>query len=184
VDVRSYRGADCDTDQFLLISKLKIKLQGYNNVERRRNQFSVHLVALKNIETQKNYATKISYQFRNLKEQDIDSEWNHGINIIKEVAEQNIGKTENKNKENKWFNEVCRKAIEEWRLARENYNRSGDQLSREKYEKERRKCKSVLQREKRSFLNEILRDAEKNKSQGSINFFSKPLKNIVHLTQS
>lgn len=75
VDVKTYREADCDTDHFLLISKFKMKLQGHNKIERRRNQFSVNLEALKNIETQNNYATKISNQFKNLKEQDIDSEW-------------------------------------------------------------------------------------------------------------
>lgn len=37
VEVRSYRGADCDTDHFLLISKFKIKLQGHNSVGRKRN---------------------------------------------------------------------------------------------------------------------------------------------------
>ncbi|KAE9522281.1 hypothetical protein AGLY_017324 [Aphis glycines] len=166
VDVRRYGGADCDTDHFLLISKFKIKLQDHNSVEKKRNQFSVNLEALKNIETQSKYAAKISYQFRNIQEQDIDSEWNQAINTIKEVAEQTTGKTGSKKNKEKWFNEVCRKAIEAQRLARENYNILGDQLSREKYEKERRTCKRLLQREKRSFVNEILQNAEKDRSQG------------------
>lgn len=86
-DVRSYRGADNDTDHFLLTSKFKIKLQGHNNAERRRKKFSVNLEALKEIEIQGNYATNVGNQLRKLEGQDVNSEWTQAIKLIKEVAE-------------------------------------------------------------------------------------------------
>jgi hypothetical protein len=48
-----------------------------------------------------------------------------------------------------------------------------DQLSREKY----KKCKHILQRENRNFLNKIL--WEKDKSQGSIRHFFKTIKKYI-----
>ncbi|KAL4104892.1 hypothetical protein QTP88_020168 [Uroleucon formosanum] len=149
-------GADCDTDHFLLISRFKLKLQGHNDIERRRKQFSVDLEALKDIETQRKYATKVGNQLGRLEGQDINSELCQAVTFIKEVAEQSIGRMENKR--NKWFNEACRRAIEKRRVMRDNYNKVGDQSTRETYEKERKNCKRVLQREKRNFLNEILQE--------------------------
>jgi len=145
-------------------------MQGHNNIERRRKQFSVNLEALKDIETQRKYATKVGNQLRKLEGQDINSKWSQAVTFIKDVAEQSIGRMENKR--NKWFNEACRGAIEKRRVMRDNYNKEGDQSIRETYEKERKNCKGVLQREKRNFLNGILQETEKDRSQGSIsNFF-------------
>jgi len=54
------------------------------------------------------------------------------------------------NKKNKWFNEVCRKEIEKRRVARDNYNRQCEQITRVIYEKEQENCKlNVYYREKR-----------------------------------
>jgi len=50
MNVKSYKGTDCDTDHFLLISTLKLKLQSHKNTERRRKTFSVNLEELKDIE--------------------------------------------------------------------------------------------------------------------------------------
>jgi len=49
------------------------------------------------------------------------------------------------NKKNKWFNQICCRAIEKGHMVRKNYNRSGDQIDR-KHEKGL-KTKRVLLRE-------------------------------------
>jgi hypothetical protein len=42
-----------------------------------------------------------------------------------------------------------------------------DQNTKEKYEKERRECRHIIQRKKRKFLNGILEEAERNRSHGN-----------------
>ncbi|KAL4111931.1 hypothetical protein QTP88_015797 [Uroleucon formosanum] len=146
---------------YRIISVLSPAIKAFVS-ERRRKQFSVDLEALKDIETQRKYATKVGNQLRKHEGQDINSEWSQAVTFIKEVAEQSIGRMENKR--NKWFNEACRRAIEKRRVMRDNYN------------KERKNCKRVLKRKKRNFLNGILQEAEKDRSQGSIRNLFKTIK--------
>jgi len=69
-------------------------------------------------------------------------------------------------------------------VTRENYNRSGDQNEKLIYEKERKNYKRILQREKRGFLNGILQEAEKNRSQGNIRNFFKNIKKYMSFNPS
>lgn len=101
---------------------------------------------------------------------DIESDWTKASITIKETAEKELGTQQNK--KNKWFNEICRKAIEKRKLTRDKYLMLQNQIIKETYERERQICRHILQREKQNFLNGLLEEAEKNCSQGnSRNFF-------------
>jgi hypothetical protein len=57
-------------------------------------------------------------------------------------------------------------------MAQDNYVKYNDANTKIIYEIERKNCKRIIQREKRNFLNSILQEAEKDRSQSSIrNFF-------------
>ncbi|XP_025421252.1 craniofacial development protein 2-like [Sipha flava] len=106
----------------------------------------------------------------NIEEEDIEEEWCKISKAIKKVAEQIIGRLKNGKK--KWYNEKCREAIEKRRMAQDNYVKYNDANTKIIYEIERKNCKRIIQREKRNFLNSILQEAEKDRSQSSIrNFF-------------
>ncbi|KAL4098346.1 hypothetical protein QTP88_022976 [Uroleucon formosanum] len=78
----------------------------------------------------------------------------------------------NKSKEKKWYNEICREAIKKRRIARSDFIRTGSQIEKNIFLNERKNCKRIIQREKRKFINGILEEAEKDRSQGKIrNFF-------------
>lgn len=79
--------------------------------------------------------------------------------------EQEIGLIKNKN--NGWFNEVCHKAVEKRKLSRDKYLVLQDQNTKAVDEKERRDCRHILQKDKRNFLNRLLEEAERNRSQGN-----------------
>jgi len=99
-----------------------------------------------------------------------------------ETAEQEIGLMKKKN--NKWFNDVCRKAVQERKLSRDSFLTSQDQDTKEKYEIERRKCKHIIQRVKRKFLNGILEEAERNCSYDNARNFFRIIKKHQHLNPS
>lgn len=121
-------------------------------------------------------------KYLNLYLQDIDVHWNKVNKILMETAEQEIGLM--KKKKNEWFNEVCREAVEKRKLSRDSFLMLQDQNTKEKYEIERRKCKHIIQREKRKFLNGILEEAERNRSHDNARNFFRIIKKYQHFNPS
>jgi hypothetical protein len=168
-DVRSYRRADCDTDYFLVVAKFKLKLLSQKRL-RSINNIPYNLERLKDDKTQQEYSVKMREYVENIEKEDIENEWSKISKAIKKVAEQVIGKLKSGNK--KWYSEKCREAIEKRLMSRDNYVKLNDANTKKIYGIERKNCKRIIQREKRNFLNGILQEAEKDRSQGSIrNFF-------------
>lgn len=58
VDVRSYRGANCDTDHFLVIAKFKIKLKSLGKIKVEKKS-RVNIEMLKDLEVRKQYQVGI-----------------------------------------------------------------------------------------------------------------------------
>jgi len=114
---------------------------------REKRKTNINVEAIKDPENQRNFMEKMDKNDLNLNLQDIDADWNKVNTILMETAEQEIGLMKKKN--NKWFNEVCRKAVQERKLSRDSFLTSQDQDKKEKYEIERRKCKHIIQREKK-----------------------------------
>lgn len=127
-DIRSYRGADIDTDHFLLISKFKLKLQDMKRLKERKSlKFNVDLFKNENI--RKKYADSIDIHLKDSRAGNIETDWNKISLVIKETAERSIGgvQNRNKNKKKKWYNKVSREAAEKRRIARVDFIRSGNQ---------------------------------------------------------
>lgn len=67
--------------------------------------------------------------------------------VIKEVAEQVVGRLKSWKK--KWYNEECREMVEKRRMAQGNYKKFNDENRKIIHEIERKKCKGVIQSEKK-----------------------------------
>jgi hypothetical protein len=87
-DVRSFRGANCDTDHFLILATLRINLLGLKRQSEKRNT-NLKIEAIKDPEVQRKCMgimdKNIKYLY--LKLQDIDSDWNKVNKILMEIAE-------------------------------------------------------------------------------------------------
>lgn len=64
-DVRSFRGADCDTDHFLIIATLRINLLGLKKLKEKRKA-NLNAWALKDLEIQRKFIEKIDMNIKNL----------------------------------------------------------------------------------------------------------------------
>jgi len=128
---------------------------------REKKKTNINVEAIKDPENQRNFMEKMDKNIKdlNLNLQDIEANWNKVNTILMETAEQDIGLMKKKN--NKWFNEVCRKEVQGRKLSRDSFLMLQDQDTKE-IEIERRKCKHIIQREKMKFLNGILEEAERN----------------------
>jgi exonuclease III len=96
-DIRSYRGADCDTDHFLVVAKFEKKLQSRKQLEE-VNSIKIDLEMLKDEEIQQKYSYSIGEYIKGIELNDIDEDWDKVSKAIKEVAAKDIGKTRNKKK--------------------------------------------------------------------------------------
>jgi len=157
-DVRSFRGANYDTDHFLVVAKFKLKLQSQKRLES-KNNLPYNLERLKDDKIQQEFSVQMREHVENIEEENIEEEWSKISKAITKVAEQVIGRLKSGKK--KWYNEKCREAIEKRRMARDNYAKFNDANRKIIYEIERKNCKRIIQREKRNFLNGILQEAEK-----------------------
>jgi len=77
------------------------------------------LERLKDDKIQQQYAERMRKYVENIEEENIKGEWSKISKIIKEVAEQVIGRLKSGKK--KWYNEKCREAVEKRRMAQDNY---------------------------------------------------------------
>jgi len=175
-DIRSFRGADCDSDHFLVVAKFRLKIQSHKSLVN-KNSTKINLEMLKDEKVQQKYTKFVGEYVKNVQLNDMDEDWARFSKAVKEIAMEHVGKIKCSKK--KWYNEECRQAVERRRIARERFI-SADSIDnitiRELYTLERKNCKRIIQRQKRKHLNEILKEVEKSHSQGKARLFFRTIK--------
>jgi hypothetical protein len=111
-DVRVFRGANCDSDHYLVIVKVRQKLaKVYGNKAVRVNKWNVE--ALEDQRTKRMYMKQIShYNNEIVVEEDINLEWNNIKLVVNSAAVSTVGKKERKQRQ-EWFDEECQLKIRE-----------------------------------------------------------------------
>ncbi|XP_050527802.1 uncharacterized protein LOC126897900 [Daktulosphaira vitifoliae] len=100
----------------------------------------------------------------------IDLDWEIVRNAVNKAAATSIG--ELKRSRNTWYNDICRVAVDRRRKSRNEFIKNNTQMTKDSFIRERKACKSTLQREKRKFFSNILQTAENDHTQGRTrNFF-------------
>jgi hypothetical protein len=75
-DVQSFRAADCDTDHFLLVAKVKDKLAGNKQKSHRFGMGRFNLKNLNNVEGKEQFRVEVSNRFAALEDLDTEVETN------------------------------------------------------------------------------------------------------------
>lgn len=160
-DVRTYRGADCDTDHFLVVVKMRVKMK---RVEKRSSRKNILLLEdLRTPEIVNSYIQEINKELDQpvpeAIQNDVDENWKNLRNVVKNVATKNLKKRKRNNKV--WFNEECKKKTTERTEARNLWlNNTNDEYLKQEFYRLRKETQQFLKRKKREHYNNILAEAE------------------------
>ncbi|XP_065080620.1 uncharacterized protein LOC135703351 [Ochlerotatus camptorhynchus] len=154
IDVRTYRGANIDSEHYLVMVKLRPKLSVINNVRYRRPP-RYNLERLKQPDVALAYAQNLEAALPEEGELDVpplENCWSTVKAAITDAAESTIGYVE-RSRRNEWFDEESRAILEEKNAARAVMLQHGTRQNVERY-KQKRKQQTRIFREKKRRLEE------------------------------
>ena len=155
MDVRSFRGADCDSDHYLVVAKVKIRLSTPKKKVTKTMKFDIE--KLKDENVRREYQIELQNRFEMIGEEEIG--WNGIKTVVLEAAKEKIGLVKKKRKE--WYDDECQAAAENRRKYRRIWlaERRND-AKRETFRGMRRRAKKVNRKKKREFINDKMRGIE------------------------
>ncbi|KRG00484.1 uncharacterized protein Dwil_GK27899, partial [Drosophila willistoni] len=154
-DVRTYRGANIDSDHYLVMVKLRPKLSVINNVRYRRPP-RYNLERLKQPDVANAYAQHLEAALPDEGELDrapLEDCWRTVKAAINDAAESVVGYVERSSR-NDWFDEECQEVLEEKNAARAAMLQHGTRQNVERY-RLKRKQQTRLFRDKKRRLEEV-----------------------------
>jgi hypothetical protein len=171
LDVCSFRGADCDTEHYLVVEKLRERI---SVSKRARQNFDLERFNLKgrdDVEVKETYQVEISNRFAGLESLDesfdVKNAWGSIRENIKTSVKDNLGYQ--KLKRNKlWFDDECSKLIDQWEQAKLQWLQSPNQIIRDNLQNLRCRTNRIFMNNKREYLKGKINGLENNNKNKNI----------------
>lgn len=180
-DVRSLRGAECGSDHFLTLVKIKQRLQTSKRVKYKA-QPKVCYEKLKQMELLENLNMNLNNRFESLEEMEddentmdasknIEEQWATFRNIIKEATTKVLKTSTSTPPQKKhWFDSDCAELTEKRKKAKHqwlNCNNTQKDEYREAYNKVNRDVVKLVRKKKREEVNKSLEKAENDRTKNN-----------------
>lgn len=156
IDVKTCRGANCDSDHYLVRIKVRQKLSSsVKTKESRRTKWNVE--RLKDKEIVEKFQNKISNLLTETHcSEDVESEWNNIKCAITGATSLIIGKKQFKRNEDWRFDQECADALNARNTARRRLLQRHTMRTQEDYNEKRRVAKKMCKAKRKSAINRRL----------------------------
>jgi endonuclease/exonuclease/phosphatase family metal-dependent hydrolase len=178
-DVRLKRGYNCDSDHFLVQIKIKQKLISANNRQTQRYRWDRQL--LNQREKISKYQEEINAKIQEMEEEtDINQDWQNLKQVILEAAKEFKSSKDTKNA-NHWWDEECKKAIQEKNEVRGKCLIRKTRANTDIYHQKRIQANRICRRKKKEWIEgEIKLLNETNRKRDTRKFY-KDVRNLSNL---
>jgi hypothetical protein len=170
LDVRSFRGTDCDTDHYLVVEKVRERLAESKRTMQKFDMERFNLKKLDEIRGTEQYRVEISNRFAALENSDDDVDINRSCGTIREnikfSAKASLGYYELK-KNKPWFDEGCSKLLHQRKQAKLQWLLDPSEINGDNLKYIRREVSRHFRNRKREYLKEKINEValiRKNKN--------------------
>ena len=171
LDVKARRGADANTDHYLVTATLQLKLKAVQKPQQTRVKFDTK--KLKNEQIRAEFTLTLRNRFLALQEEDgesnVNEDWDKIKNAIINTSSEILGPQKNEAKP--WISEESLTLIEERRKIKEkilNASEIEKILLDQEYKDFNKKIKKSVRRDKRRFTENLADEAEKAMQQNNL----------------
>lgn len=170
INVRSFRGANCDTDHYLVGFKLRQRISLINN-DRAKKRTKFNTEKLKDDKCKEEFQKALEQEYTEPEQQttithdNIETQWNALRDALVNTAEKVLGPAKI-NKHVEWYDDECKRKVEERNIARKNMITKKTRSSAIEYSEKRKIAKKECRRKKRKAENERFKSIEEFHEKG------------------
>ena len=178
LDVRSVRGANIDSDHYLVVAKFRTRICRANNA-RGSTLRKYDISKLQSQQTVTAYSARLSELLRQTTGDDIRSRWNHISHSICASAQEVLG-FQSRRARNQWYDDECRMATAEKDAAyRKTLQSNATRAVREKYREKRREERRLFRRKKREQERREREELEQSRNRNDARKFYQQVKRLT-----